>query len=59
MVCNKTTQNKTLDPDDCADPEDIKYLLDKIYFTMYVVEDNVEFNDVGKDPFYTNDKFHS
>lgn len=26
---------------------------------MYVVEDNVDFNEVGKDPFHTVDKFHS
>ena len=44
---------------DCAPREDIAFLLDKLYFTFYVVEDNIQFGDLGEKPFLTVNKFHS
>ena len=53
VVCNNDTDSN------CATKDDIDFLLDKLYFTFYVVEDNVSFSEVGQKPFYTVDKFHS
>lgn len=52
-LCNQTNDAS------CRDPADISFLLDKLFFTIYVVEDNVQFGDIGKNPFMTVNKFHS
>lgn len=41
VVCNNDTDSN------CATKDDIDFLLDKLYFTFYVVEDNVSFSEVG------------
>ena len=44
----------------CADEKDIKYLLERIYFTVYVLEDKVQFKtDLELLPYETINKFHS
>lgn len=57
-VCDNSTFDESADVK-CAPEEDIIYLLERIYFTFYLVEDNVQFSDIGVDPYYTVDRFHS
>ena len=48
--------------DDCANIELIDEFLDDIYFTTYILQENIEFGDIsniGKRPVKANDKFHS
>ena len=33
--------------------------MDKLYFTFYVVEDNIQFGEMGQKPYLTVNKFHS
>lgn len=55
VVCN----NETAGSEGCATKDDIDFLLERLYFTFYVVEDNVQFSEVGENPYFTIDKFHS
>lgn len=43
----------------CASPEEIKFLLERLYFTFYIIEDNIQFGEMGQKPFLTVNKFHS
>ena len=55
VLCDQPNEN-------CADPEKIDQFLKDIFFTSYILEENVEFGDIsniGKRPISVNDKFHS
>ena len=45
--------------ENCASPEEISFLLKRLYFTLYIVEDYIQFGEMGQEPFLTVNKFHS
>ena len=43
----------------CAPLNHTIFLLDKLMFKLYVLEDYIQFKEIGKLPYTTIDKFHS
>lgn len=48
--------------EECAEPASIEKFFEDIYFTIYILKENVKFGDkstIGKRPVSVNDQFHS
>lgn len=50
--------DQNIDPT-CATKDEIDFLLQRLQFTVYLIEDYVQFGNVGDIPFLTVNKFHS
>jgi hypothetical protein len=50
------------DTEECADPTAIEQFFEDIYFTIYILKENIAFGDnsnIGQRPISVNDQFHS